>query len=60
MTAATTPWLDYARLGLFTDLYELSMLQAYVERGVGRERHLQPLRAPAARAAQLSARLRPG
>ena len=34
MTTATTPWLDYARLGLFTDLYELSMLQAYVERGM--------------------------
>lgn len=29
---AMKPWLDYANLGLFTDLYELSMLQAYVAR----------------------------
>jgi nicotinate phosphoribosyltransferase len=34
MTAATTPWLDYARLGLFTDLYELTMLEVYLERGM--------------------------
>ena len=33
--AATKPWVDYANLGLFTDLYELTMLQAYVERGMG-------------------------
>jgi cbb3-type cytochrome oxidase maturation protein len=33
-TAAPKPWGDYADLGLFTDLYELTMLQAYVERGM--------------------------
>jgi nicotinate phosphoribosyltransferase len=32
--AAAKPWADYADLGLFTDLYELTMLQAYVERGM--------------------------
>jgi nicotinate phosphoribosyltransferase len=32
--AASKPWVDYANLGLFTDLYELTMLQAYVERGM--------------------------
>jgi nicotinate phosphoribosyltransferase len=32
--AATKRWVDYADLGLFTDLYELTMLQAYVERGI--------------------------
>jgi nicotinate phosphoribosyltransferase len=32
--AAAKPWADYADLGLFTDLYELTMLQAYVERGI--------------------------
>jgi nicotinate phosphoribosyltransferase len=32
--AASEPWIDYADLGLFTDLYELTMLQAYVERGM--------------------------
>jgi nicotinate phosphoribosyltransferase len=32
--AATKPWLDYGDLGLFADLYELTMLQAYVERGM--------------------------
>jgi nicotinate phosphoribosyltransferase len=32
--AATKLWVDYADLGLFTDLYELTMLQAYVERGM--------------------------
>jgi nicotinate phosphoribosyltransferase len=32
--AATKPWTDYANLGLFTDLYELTMLQAYLERGM--------------------------
>jgi nicotinate phosphoribosyltransferase len=32
--AAPKPWADYADLGLFTDLYELTVLQAYVERGM--------------------------
>ena len=32
--AAPKPWADCADLGLFTDLYELTMLQAYVERGI--------------------------
>jgi nicotinate phosphoribosyltransferase len=32
--AASKSWVDYADLGLFTDLYELTMLQAYVERGM--------------------------
>ena len=32
--AAPKTWVDYADLGLFTDLYELTMLQAYVERGM--------------------------
>jgi nicotinate phosphoribosyltransferase len=33
LMAAPRSWVDYADLGLFTDLYELTMLQAYVERG---------------------------
>jgi nicotinic acid phosphoribosyltransferase len=32
--AAPRRWVDYADLGLFTDLYELTMLQAYVEGGM--------------------------
>ena len=32
--AASKSWVDYADLGLFTDLYELTMLQAYVEAGM--------------------------
>ena len=35
--AAPRTWVDYANLGLFTDLYELTMLQAYVERGMDKE-----------------------
>jgi nicotinate phosphoribosyltransferase len=31
---APKTWVDYANLGLFTDLYELTMLQAYVAQGM--------------------------
>jgi nicotinate phosphoribosyltransferase len=37
MTAVSGTWIDDDNAALFTDLYELTMLQAYVEEGLGGE-----------------------
>lgn len=37
MIGATTPWVDDSNVALFTDLYELTMLQAYVANGMHEE-----------------------
>ena len=46
-------------LALFTDLYELTMLQAYVDQGMFEPATFRPVRPPAAEAAQLPPGVRP-
>ena len=54
------PGHDVHNLALFTDLYELTMLQAYVEVGMAGASNLQSLHTPFAEATKLPAGLRPG